>query len=71
VLPASTLPSSRDGLPIIGGDPEIAGLFYATGYGRNGILLAPLAGRVAAEMVCDGTVPAGWEGFLPGRFAGG
>jgi glycine/D-amino acid oxidase-like deaminating enzyme len=29
-----------DGLPIVGPDPELDGLFYATGHGRNGIFLS-------------------------------
>jgi glycine oxidase len=64
---AELRPIPADGLPIVGPDPEMAGLFYAAGYGRNGILLAPLAGRVVAELVLGGTAPAGWEAFSPGR----
>ena len=44
-------PVSADGLPLVGPDPEVKGLWYATGYGRGGILLSPLLGELlAAEM---------------------
>jgi glycine oxidase len=39
-------PGTPDGLPILGPDPEVEGLFYATGHYRNGILLAPLTARL-------------------------
>lgn len=60
-------PASADGLPIIGPDPEIEGLFYATAHFRNGLLLAPeTAERVAAMLLDDGEPePA----FDPARFA--
>ena len=48
---AGLRPVSADGLPLVGPDPELEGLWYATGYGRGGILLAPLLGAcLAAEM---------------------
>ncbi len=48
---AGLRPMSQDGLPIVGPDPEVEGLWYATGYGRGGILLSPLLGELlAAEM---------------------
>ncbi len=39
-------PGTPDGLPILGRDPEVPNLLYATGHFRNGILLAPLTGEV-------------------------
>jgi glycine oxidase len=39
-------PGTPDGLPILGPDPNVDGLFYATGHYRNGILLAPLTARL-------------------------
>ncbi|HSG81148.1 MAG TPA: glycine oxidase ThiO, partial [Gemmatimonadota bacterium] len=47
-------PISADSAPIIGPDPELQGLFYATGYGRDGILVAPLAGDAVADLVVFG-----------------
>src|SRR5690606_5175977 len=34
-------PGTPDGHPILGEDPEMQGLLFATGHFRNGILLAP------------------------------
>jgi glycine oxidase len=48
---AGLRPITPDGLPIIGAEPDLPGLWYATGHGRNGILLAALTGRVVAQMV--------------------
>ncbi len=48
-------PMTPDGLPIIGPDPELAGLIYATGHGRNGILLGPLTGEIVRDLVVSGS----------------
>jgi glycine oxidase len=64
---ADLRPMPVDGLPIVGADPEAQGLFYATGYGRTGILMSPLAGRVVAELILDGTLREGWGPFSPRR----
>jgi len=36
---------------------EIDGLAYATGHYRNGILLAPITGKLLAEAIASGKVP--------------
>ena len=41
---AGLRPVTPDGLPIIGAEPRLPGLWYATGHGRNGILLAGITG---------------------------
>jgi glycine oxidase len=64
-------PISADGIPILGPDPEIEGLHYATGAGRRGILLAPLVGRVVAELVTAGATDVDWEEFSVTRFESG
>jgi glycine oxidase len=66
-------PGSRDDAPILGPGP-VAGLVYATGHHRNGILLAPITADTIARLVLDGTVePAirafGVERFAPARAA--
>lgn len=60
-------PAAEDGLPVIGPDPDIEGLFYATGHFRNGILLAPETAERITAMVLEGmqAEPA----FDPARFA--
>lgn len=65
---AGLRPLSEDGLPILGPDPELRGLFYATGHGRNGILFAPLTGHVLADLILDGASRIAWEEFSVERF---
>lgn len=59
-------PASPDGLPILGPDPDVRGLVYATGHFRNGVLLAPETAERVAGMVLDGE--SGEPAFDPGRF---
>lgn len=65
---AGLRPISADNLPILGPDPEVEGLFYATGAGRNGILFAPLTGKVVSDLVLDRASQVPWEEFRIGRF---
>jgi glycine oxidase len=46
---AALRPVSPDGLPILGADPSLPALFYACGFSRNGILLAPWAADRLAQ----------------------
>jgi glycine oxidase len=62
-------PRAKDGLPVLGSSAAVEGLFYATGHYRNGILLAPITGKVIAEMIVDGILPTGIEAFSPNRFS--
>jgi glycine oxidase len=48
---AGLRPGTPDGLPILGPDPELEGVYYATGHYRNGILLGPLTAQVTAAVV--------------------
>lgn len=52
---AGLRPRASDGLPVIGESEDVRGLFYATGYYRNGILLAPASGRIVADLLTRGT----------------
>ena len=67
---AGLRPISADSRPVVGPDPELEGLFYATGQGRNGILFAPLVGRAVAELVLTGSTEVPWETFRIERFDG-
>lgn len=62
---AGLRPASSDGLPILGRG-KIQNLFFATGHGRNGILLAPQTSKLLAAAILDGAnVPSA---FSPHRF---
>ncbi len=52
---AGLRPVTPDGRPIVGADPEVAGLWYATGHGRNGVLLAALTGEIIGDLLTTGT----------------
>jgi len=68
---AGLRPISADRLPIIGPDPDLNGLFYATGYGRDGILLSPSAGSVVADLAVGKEPEFDWRPFRPDRFDAG
>jgi glycine oxidase len=46
-------PATSDDLPIIGPSSRVAGVFYATGHYRNGVLLAPLTAHAIADLVLE------------------
>lgn len=68
-------PGTADNAPLLGrcrgpGGNNIAGLVVATGFFRHGVLLAPLAARVCADLI-DGIDPlVDLEQYRPDRFAG-
>lgn len=47
-------PVARDGLPLIGWAPGVAGVVVATGHSVWGILNAPATGEAIAELIADG-----------------
>ena len=61
-------PATPDHMPVIGADPDLPGLIYATGHYRNGILLAPITAACVAALI-DGTEPpASLDAFSITRF---
>jgi glycine oxidase len=60
-------PAAPDGLPLLGRVPGRPGLVIATGHFRNGILLAPITGKVIAELIADGKPSISLEPFRPDR----
>ena len=66
---AGLRPATPDGYPILGADPEIPNLVYATGHGRNGILMAGFTGMTVATLI-DGAGPEDLDltSFSPERF---
>lgn len=68
---AGLRPRAADGLPVLGESADVQGLFYATGFYRNGILLAPAAGEIVADLLTGGATrlsPGVLETFSPARF---
>jgi len=61
-------PGTPDEMPIMGRSVAHPGLFYATGHFRNGILLAPLTGRVMADLVLNNHEDAVLAATSPQRF---
>jgi glycine oxidase len=66
---AGLRPMTRDGLPIIGPDPEEPSVIYACGHGRNGVLLGPVTGTLVADIVVRPGRATGSAAFSPLRFA--
>lgn len=64
---AGLRPVTPDWLPILGAEPRLPGLWYATGHGRNGILLAGITGMMIREMM-DGKPVEEAASWSPTRF---
>jgi len=61
-------PRASDDLPVLGTSTKVAGLCYATGHYRNGILLAPITGELMADAIVSGTMAPLIAPFSPDRF---
>ena len=64
---AGLRPGTPDELPILGRDPDVEGLLYATGHFRNGILLTPVTAALAGALL-DGNTPELLGALGPDRF---
>jgi glycine oxidase len=62
-------PGSRDDAPVLGPAGEIAGLVYATGHHRNGILLTPVTVDAIARYILAGEIAEVIRPFSMARFA--
>ena len=51
---ACYLPTTEDGVPVIGRVPGVNGAYIATGHGVWGILNSPATGAAMAELIVDG-----------------
>ena len=63
---AGLRPATPDNAPVLGPAGEVAGLVWATGHHRNGILLAPVTADIVAGVLDGAGAP---PAFAPGRFA--
>lgn len=61
-------PATPDHMPVIGADPDMPGLIYATGHYRNGILLAPITAACVAALIEGAEPPASLDAFSVTRF---
>ena len=65
---AGLRPVSPDGLPILGAEPRLPGLWYAAGFGRHGVLLAGMAALLLRLMMGGQTPSEDLSAFRPQRF---
>jgi len=65
---AGLRPQTPDGRPIIGPDPWLSGLWYATGHGRNGMLLAAYTGDLIARLFTQEPIEHDLTCLSPARF---
>jgi glycine oxidase len=68
-LSAGLRPATADSLPAIG-PGAIAGLHWATGHHRNGILLAPVTAEIVAAALIGEPLPELASVVAPSRLAG-
>lgn len=60
-------PGTRDGLPFLGASDETPGLIFATGHYRNGILLAPVTGKIVAQIATGEPTLVDLKAYSPMR----
>ncbi|MGH2978235.1 MAG: glycine oxidase ThiO [Solirubrobacterales bacterium] len=65
---AGLRPAAPDNGPVVG-ESSVAGLVWATGHWRNGILLAPITGEAVAALLAGDEPRAEFAPFSPRRFA--
>ncbi|MEK8126453.1 glycine oxidase ThiO [Paenibacillus filicis] len=63
-------PGTEDELPFLGTWEHAPGLIFATGHYRNGILLAPVTGKVVASLALGAAPELDLAPYAPGRAAG-
>ncbi len=61
-------PGSPDEMPIVGPSRRLAGLMYASGHYRNGVLLSPLTAQLVADSLLDNVTDEMLGAFGPDRF---
>ena len=66
---AGLRPGTPDNAPVVGRG-QVEGLVWATGHGRNGVLLAPITGEAVTALLCEEEPPDELAPFGPARFGG-
>ena len=61
--------TTPDKLPIIDSSKTAAGVFHAFGFSAHGYQLAPIVGRVLAELICHGRTDFDLNAFRIDRFS--
>ncbi len=61
-------PATPDGLPILG-ESALAGVYYAAGHYRNGVLLAPVTASIIADLIESHEPALPLAPFAPSRLA--
>ncbi len=61
-------PCAPDGLPIVGRPDGVDNLVLATGHAMMGLTLAPVTGRLVADLVAGGDLSPEAEALSPNRF---
>ncbi|MDB5107367.1 MAG: Glycine oxidase ThiO [Candidatus Binatus sp.] len=64
-------PASDDFMPVIGPSPTVAGVFYASGHFRSGILMSSITGELIADLVHGRKPSFDLTPFAPSRFREG
>lgn len=65
---AGLRPGTPDDLPVLGTDRDVAGIYYATGHYRNGILLAPITAHIITDLILKGGTTFDLSPFALDRF---
>jgi D-amino-acid dehydrogenase len=61
-------PCSADGLPYLGRPEKIENVFVATGHSMMGISLAPISGKIVADLIQAKKPPVDLDALRPDRF---
>ena len=65
---AGLRPVTPDGLPIIGREPRLEGLWYASGHARNGVLLSGITATIIQQQLMGESTIEGLETLRSDRF---
>ena len=65
---AGLRPFTPDGIPVIGEVEKLPGFFVSAGHEGDGIALAPITGKLMAELLVQGKSSYPLEAFSPNRF---